>query len=200
MSSSKSPPLAADFGALARAGRLRGLDRHELLLEGAEAVRDLRPELVERRTEPGGVQEAREARGIAVEVGLQHARDAAERRVPPARVEELVDHRLELAAVAEKCLERSREPAVAIAEVGSEDRLERLGGPLVHGAALVRETVELRADRVHVQRHADALKGGQPDAQRALDEDGVVVGRLRRQPARKRAVVEREALDVDPVA
>jgi hypothetical protein len=62
------------------------------------------------------------------------------------------------------------------------------------------EKSELRANGVHVQCHADALQRGQADPDRALHEDGVVIGRLRRKPAGEGAVMQRDSLDLDAVA
>ena len=121
-------------------------------------------------------------------------------RVAPARVEQLVDHRLELAAVAEERLQRARQPPAVVGEVGPEDLLERGRRLLVRHAALVCESVELGADRVHVEGHADALERGQADAQRTLDEDRVIVHGLGTEPRRERAVAQRQPVDVDPVA
>ena len=176
--------LRRRLGALAGAGGLGGLDRHELLLERAEALGDLGSELVQRRAEPRRVEQARESRRVAVEIGVEHPRDAADRRVAPGGVEQLLDHGAQLAAVAEERLEGARQAPVAIGKVRAQDALERFRRSLVRGAALVGEALELAANGIHVQGHPDALECRQADPNGALDEDRVVIDRLRGQPAR----------------
>ena len=160
-------------------------------MQRLEAVVHLDAELVERRVHARRVQELRQPRAVAVEVRLEHRADPADRGVSPAGVEELVDHRLQLAAVAQERLQRARQTPAVVAEVGPEHLLQRRGRLLVGGAALVREPVELGANGVHVQGHAHALERGQPDAKRAFDQDRVVVRRLGAEPGCKGAVGQR---------
>ena len=116
-------------GPLGTPGRGRGLDRHEALLEALEAGRDLLAELVHRRVEAGRVEQDGELRGVAVEVALEHRADPADGAVALLLVEQLVDHRAQRAAVAEELLERARQPAVAVGEVGAQGLLEGRAPP-----------------------------------------------------------------------
>ena len=68
--------------------------------------RCLLAELVQRRSQPGGIQQLREARRVAVEVAPQQRPDAADRAVAFRLVEQLRDHGLELATVAEERTKR----------------------------------------------------------------------------------------------
>ena len=119
--------LGRRSGALGAAGGGGRLDRDEALLEDLEPGRDLLAELVHRRVEPGRVEQQRELGGVAVEVALEHPADPPDRAVALRFVEQLLDHGAQRAAVAEELLERPRQPAVAVGEVGAQRLLERLG-------------------------------------------------------------------------
>ena len=157
-------------GTLGAAGGRGRLDRDEPLLERLEAVGHLLAELVHRGVEPGRVEQERELGRVAIEVALEHRADPADRAVALRLVEQLVDHRAQRAAVAEELLERARQPAVAVGEVGAERLLERLGGLLVDLFGLADELLELGADDVDVDGDARVLEREQADAQGALDE------------------------------
>ena len=127
--SSKSPPLAADRARSApRAAAAASIATSRSSSE-LEAGGHLLAELVHRRVEPGRVEQQRELGGVAVEVALEHRADPADRAVALRLVEQLVDHRAQRAPIAEELLERARQPAVAVGEVGAEGLLERLRRP-----------------------------------------------------------------------
>ena len=191
--------LRGRLGALAGPGGPGGLERGELLGDLLEPGRDLGPELMERRAEPSRIEQRREPRGIAVEVGLEHRGHAPDGRVATLGIEQFGDRGLQLAAIPEECLERPGQSALAVAEVRAEDTLQRLGRALVRGPVLLREAVELGAHCVEVDGHADALERGQPDPQGALDDDRAVLLRLARQPGGLRRVREGQAIDEDPL-
>ena len=107
---------------------------------------------------------------------------------------------LSLPAVAEERLQRSRKPPFAIREVRPQDGLERLRGPLVGSLALVREPFELGPDGIHVQGHADALQRREADSDRALDQDRVVIGRLRGEPGGERAIGQGQPINLDAIS
>ena len=108
--------------------------------------------------------------------------------------------RAQRAAIAEELLERARQAAVAVGEVGAQRLLERRGGPLVDLLRLADHPLELRAHGVHVDGDARVLERDQADAQRALDERTPVPRRALPQERGEGRVRQGQALDDDPVA
>jgi hypothetical protein len=98
-------------------------------------------------------------RGIAIEVALEHRADPPDRAVALLLVEQLLDHRLECAPVAQELLERARQAAVAVGEVGPQGPLERECCLLVDRFGLAHELLELGPHDVHVDRDAGILEG-----------------------------------------
>ena len=192
--------MAADFGPFGAAGRRGRLDGHEALLERLEAGRHLLAELVHRRVEAGRVEQERELRGVAVEIALEHRADAPDGAVALLLVEQLVDHRLQGAAVAQELLERPRQAAVAIGEVRAQRLLEGERGLLVDRLGLAHELLELGPHDIDVDRDAGVLEREQADPQGALDEVRPVVGRALGEERGERRVVDDEAIDDDPLA
>ena len=129
--SSKSPPLAVE--------RARSAPRAAAAasIATSRSSSDLKPSVISWRNwcigEWSRVGSSRigELGRVAVEVALEHRADPADRAVALRLVEQLVDHRAQRAAVAEELLERARQAAVAVGEVGAQRLLERLGGLLV---------------------------------------------------------------------
>ena len=196
-----------EVGALRRRPRTlrrprggRGLDRGQALVEALEAARDLGAELVERRTEPGRVEQERESRRVTVEVGAEEHADAADRGVPALLVEQLVDERLQLALVAQEALQGPRQPPVTVGEVLAEQRVHLGGDALVHGLCLAQQGLELSAHHVHVHRGAGVTEGGETDAERAFDERDTRLRGAARDDRRRARVDDRQVDDVDPVA
>ena len=190
--------LGRRSGSLGAASGGGCLDRHQALLERAEPGGHLLAELVHRRVEPGRIQQQRELGGIAVEVALEHRADPADGAVALRLVEQLVDHRTQGAPVAEEALERARQPAVAVGEVGTQGLLERLRGLVVDRLGLVQELLELGPDDVDVDGHAGVLEGEQADPDRPLDEVRSIVGRTLGQERGEGRVLNDEPVDEDP--
>ena len=150
--SSKSMPLAAERArSAARAAPAASMAARRSL-SCSKPRADLRAELVQRRAQPCGVQQLREARGVPVEVGAQQDAHAPDGRVAALLVEELAGERAQLAAVPEEGFQRSRQPAVAVREVGPQDLVHLAGDPLVERLGLAHHGLELVAHDVHVQR------------------------------------------------
>ena len=181
----------------ARGGRC--LDGGQSIIELGEAVADLGPELVQGRVHPRGVQQQRQLRGVAVEVGAQQLAHPANGAVALGLVEQFADHRAEGAAVTEELLQGARELAVAVGEVLAQHVLERAGRPLVGLLGLGEHPLELAPDHVHVDADASVLEGRQADAQRALHHcrafGGVALGEECGEPG----VQQRQALHDDAV-
>ena len=169
-------------------------------MHALEPLGDLLAELVQRRAEPGRVQQLGDLRPVAVEVLAEQAADAADRGVPARLVEQLVHELLELAAVAEELLERPRQPAVAIGEVGAQHVLDGPRGLLVDGRRLGDELLELAPDDVDVDRRRGVLEGQQADPQGALDHGRALAGLALGERRGEDRVREDESLDDDPVA
>ena len=196
---SKSPPFAADFARSSARARSR-LDRREPLVDALEALADLLAELVERRAEPGRIEELGDLAPVAVEVLAEQAADPADGRVTARLVEQLVHELLEGATIAEELLERPRQPAVAVREVGAQDVLHGAGRGLVDGRRLGHELLELAADHVDVHGRGRVLHGQQADAQRALHDGRSLGGLAIGERGGEGGVHDHEALDDDPVA
>ncbi len=86
----------------------------------SKPLADLGAELVERRAQPRRVEQLRQPRGVAIEVGAQQDAHPADGRVAPLLVEELAGEGAQLAAVAEEGLQRARQATVAIREVRAQ--------------------------------------------------------------------------------
>ena len=142
----------------------------------------------------------RQLRGVAVEVALEHRADPADGAVALRLVEQLLDHRPQRATVAEELLERPRQPAVAVGEVGPQGLLEGLGGLLVDRLGLAHKLLELGPDDVHVDGDAGVLEREQADPHGPLDEGRAVVGRALGEERGECPVVDDEPIDDDPVA
>ena len=186
-------------GPLGSPGGGRGLDGDQALLEPLEPGRDLLAELVHRGVQPGRVEQVGELGGIAVEVLLEHPADPADGAVALGLVEQLVHHRAEGASVAKELLQRARQPAIAIGEVGSQRLLERGRGPLVDLLGLADHPLELRAHGVDVDRHPGVLERDQADAQGAFHERTPIPRRALPQERGEGRVRQGQALDDDAV-
>ena len=191
--SSKSPPLAADRARSApRAAAAASIATRRSSSERNPAVISWRNWCIGELSRVGSSSSG-ELGGVAVEVALEHRADPADRAVALRLVEQLVDHRAQRAAVAEEALERARQPAVAVGEVGAERLLERLRGLVVDRLGLAQELLELGPDDVHVDRHAGVLEREQADPDGPLDEvrrdrrPGARRGRRRAPDPRRRA-------------
>ena len=150
--------------------------------------------------EPGRIEQDRKLGRVAIEIPLEHRADPADRAVALGFVEQLVDHRAQRAPVAEELLERAREPAVTVGEIGAERLLESLGGLLVDRFGLADELLELAADDVDVDRDARVLEREQADAQATRDEISPVGLRPLGQEGGQGRIVNSQAVDQDPVA
>ena len=198
--SSKSPPLAADLE------RSSARARDAASSDVSRSWTPLKPSAISWRNwwsgEPSRVGSSSWAtlRPVAVEVLAEQAADAADRGVPPRLVEQLVHELLERAAVAEELLERPRQPAVAVGEVGAQDVLDGARGLLVDGRRLGDELLELAPDDVDVDRGRRVLEGQQADAQGTLDDGRALAGLALGERRGEDRVREDEALDDDPVA
>ena len=155
------------FGAARRGGRLDG---REAVVQLREAVADLLAELVQRRVEARRVEQQREARRVAIEVGAQQLAHAADGTVAALLVEQVVDERAERAAIAQELLQGARQAPVAVGEVEAQRLFQRAAGLLVGDLGARQQGVELVAYDVHVDRHAGVLERHQADAHGALDD------------------------------
>jgi hypothetical protein len=131
---------------------------------------------------------------------LEHRADPPDRAVALLLVEQLIDHRAECPAVAEELLEGPRQPPVAIREVGSQRLFERCRGSLVDLLGLAHHPLELGADGVDVDRHADVLQCEQTDPQGALGDGFALCGLTLPEERGKGRVRDRQAVDDDPIA
>ena len=114
-------------------------------------------------------------------------------------VEQVVHHGPQRAAITQELLERARQSAIPVGEVGPKRLLERLGGLLVDGSGW-RELLELGPDDVHVDGHADVLEGEEADADGAPDERGAILGRALGKERGEGGVRQDQVVDDDPVA
>ena len=105
----------------------------------------------------------------------------------------------QLALVAEEPLQRPRQAALAVGEVLAQHHVQGGGRLLVGGLRLAQQPLELGPDRVHVDRHADALDRRQADPQRAFHEQGPLLGRAIGHERCQRRVVQHEVLDDEPI-
>ena len=153
-----------------------------------------------RGVEPGRVEQDRELGRVAIEVALEHPADPADRAVALRFVEQLVDHRAQGTSIAEELLERPRQPAVAVGEVGAQGLLERLGGLLVDRFCLADQLLELGPDDVDVDRDAGILERQQADPDGAFDQFASVICGSLAQERRQRWVVNDQPFHDDPFA
>ena len=105
----------------------------------------------------------------------------------------------QLALVAEEPLQRPRQPALAVGEVLAQQHVQRRGRLLVGGLRLAQQPLELGPDRVHVDRHADALDRREPDPQGPLDQQAALLRGPVRDERRQSVVVQDQVLHDEPV-
>ena len=89
---------------------------------------------------------------------------------------------------------------VAVGEVRAEGLLEGLGRLLVHRFRLADELLELRANDVHVDRHAGVLEGEQADPDGPLGEVDAIRHRALGHEGGQGWVADDQAIDDDAVA
>ena len=140
-----------------------------------------------------------EPRGVPVEVRAEQHLHPADGAVSFRFVEELVHEAPQLALVAEEPLQRPWQPAFPIREVLAQHHVQGSGRLLVRGLRLAQQPLELRSDRVYVDRHADALDRRQTDAQGALDQERTFLGRAVGDEGRQSVVIQHEVLDDEPI-
>ena len=192
--------LGRRTGPLQASGGGGGLDGHQALLKRLEARCHLQTELMHRRVESGRVEQHRELGRVAIEVTLQHPADPADGAIAFRFIEQLVDHRPQRTAVAEKLLQCPRQAPIAIGEVGPQGLLQRLGGLLIDRLGLANQLLELGAYDVHVDRDPGVLERQQSDPKGSLDEVRSVIAGAFREVCRKGRIVQDQALHHDPVA
>ena len=154
---------------------------------------------MQRRAETRRIQQLGKARGVAIEIGAEQDLHAADGAVSLRLVEELVYEAPQLALVTEEPLQGARQAAFSVREVLTQQRVQGCCRPLVRGLRLAEQPLELGPDGVHVDRDADALDRGEPNAQRPLHQHRPLFRRPLRHEGREGVVVQHQVLDDQPI-